>query len=1651
MIKSLAVFLLVMSLTVQQCDRGCLKCNTKNECVFCDNTNGFFLSLGKCSQSTLANCSWLAQNGDCLRCAANFYLDFSTKKCVAVETAKLIANCSFYSSIQACTLCAKGYFIKDGKCVAVTKTVDNCENYKDDGKCENCASGFLFNATRDACIASPNISGCGSYTFLECKACSFGYISNDNLYFNAWQLTSTPIYDAIWRSFIGIRDWMPTSRCQKIEDPNCKVASSAKVCATCNDGFFLTASKTCRAYPKPIIKYCLTYNSLTTCSGCLPGYFLETAVKCTLIAGDKLIPDCANYDNTASNVVCTSCSSSRFLNANTCTSLRVNSLNIANCKAVTVNADTCKTCNDGFILRSDSLRCLAVVPNCLLHNDSAADATLLTCKSCKNGFYLNTDTNGLTSCLAGAINGCQVYASKDVCTTCDNLGFYLSASICVAHPKVENCVNYAATSYGDCATCAVGFYPFKLSETCERVETLIANCITYNKNDSKCTACATGFFLKNDNTCVAYSTLPGCKDANTSGVCIECLEGYAKKSDNTCELNYNHITDMCAQLSANAVFQARGTAENTQCQVCKENTYPVVLNNQSVCVRQSLFAVRYPEASNSAANCAKFSFQSTAPNDLVCIECKPGYYLKADGTPGGEMFNAVCALSPPDETSYTCGELSSFSNQSNICFKHSTTDTTTYFKMNLCAKSIMGSNLSTSCLKLSPGQAATTKLIIDAIDASSTNDYSEEIEASTVPKVVNDFLYQGYRTKVSETGTEAHSTAAIGADVGVVGADQLACELYNLAGGNYLCWRCRWGFTVKYTTATATSCLKLACNTAIRYGGFSSKLNQLLSCHTCTDSTKVLTLSIVSYVAAPDLTIEGQVTNEDTLRCLTPLTGALDTHTATQPKKIDNCLLYGLIYDDIATGTFDATRSGCLACAPGYAPTTLTDQVTQTCSKITGCDVSKNFYVNRCYDCTQVNASGAVEFKAFGDIELQTCKVTNTANCLITSATQNTDNTFQCSTCRPGYILNKDLRCERITLPNCSDSSVTFFLETVSNKDTYRRYFMLFKLNQRKRIRGCNDCNSGFLSSRVITGERQCVGSSYVTGNSYPTGTKYIPDCARFKNDLDFSGSLNARCDLCKTGKVVTLDGTKCVSTTDKLCKVAKNIADGTCYTCVDTHVAINGVCVTKSITDCATYDTTETVSELLCTACKNGFVLAPNKKSCTAGYVFGCNVYPDNQPWQCTTCKDGFVKINTSNTRNYCFRINDSSNCSALDNDASNGLQNRLYKCSACKSTNSAGFIPKSWPNTDSSKLQSICLALNPVDNCEDYDSASLTVGSNSYLCTKCKTGFYLDESKNQCVARINLSTACTEYEVKTDRCKVCGPNTFISVDAKDCIAFPNGIFSCATYSNDTVCTSCNPPYYLVNNTCELSTVITNCVAYSSNFTCTNCDSGYFLTNSTFCELAKAVGCQTYTSISACASCDPKNTNKGLKTDNGATSCVDKNVANCEISTNEFPFKCIQCKKDFYPVADGSCQVATAIDKCLIYDTANSCTLCDKAAVLSPDRKSCNATFFAGSVDLNCDSTYQLSTPICSTCNPGQIFANGTCTSCLEKTFVTGCFSCNPNNQSECFACKPGFYQTLYGACITTAPQEIANNTNSSTMIFSFLGLLSVLIGLIF
>ena len=65
-----------------ECLNGCLTCNPRDECLFCDGLNNFILDTTTCKKIFIENCSIIDLGGKCLICNDGYYRDRTTFNCI---------------------------------------------------------------------------------------------------------------------------------------------------------------------------------------------------------------------------------------------------------------------------------------------------------------------------------------------------------------------------------------------------------------------------------------------------------------------------------------------------------------------------------------------------------------------------------------------------------------------------------------------------------------------------------------------------------------------------------------------------------------------------------------------------------------------------------------------------------------------------------------------------------------------------------------------------------------------------------------------------------------------------------------------------------------------------------------------------------------------------------------------------------------------------------------------------------------------------------------------------------------------------------------------------------------------------------------------------------------------------------------------------------------------------------------------------------------------------------------------------------------------------------------------------------------------------------------------------------------------------------
>lgn len=756
---------------------------------------------------------------------------------------------------------------------------------------------------------------------------------------------------------------------------------------------------------------------------------------------------------------------------------------------------------------------------------------------------------------------------------------------------------------------------------------------------------------------------------------------------------------------------------------------------------------------------------------------------------------------------------------------------------------------------------------------------------------------------------------------------------------------------------------------------------------------------------------------------------------------------------------------------PGY--------VVKDCTASSNCDTSVTTQFNGCGKCrTDTELASSPTFFAFIDALLGGCVQVYSKNCFMV---QNVDGVllpnpgtiYLCQVCKSGFFMNVDSICEAVKIPNMAENAsfaIPLFSGYVWDSSRANYKFRrgdasdlipadqagLLSLSYQIRVHyllsasgnpyGVSACKSGWVQAPSnFWAATVCIDSPYLRGavrTTVPT-TKFIANCLRYQHKNLDANSLAYfyptekadaaltnvyKCEQCLPGFNLKEDFLACLAQSTVTNCLVFNTAVTACKTCNAGFLNLNGVCVTTLIPNCKTHKQTvetNTDAALMCLVCNEGFSLAADDLSCVAGTIPFCATYTKPSTTACTGCKSGYSLLNAVDPQNanadfkYCYPIPPTSNCAIWQGVAHNsGLNQATFSCSRCNASSSAAFGIRPYDYLPLLIPPSSCLAFNAIPNCIAYFQNSTVITQNTFKCSQCSNGHWLQTSTNTCQVRVNNQTECIAVPLTSDTCTTCKPGWYLNGDSTKCIINPPGIAGCAIYTDFNVCTLCMPGFYLnLDHRCIPSTIVPNCKVYSGNWTCTACADGWLLFNATTCTVPTATNCKEVATANSCRNCPP---GFGFSTITGVTSCVSNALLNCATATTLFPFSCLVCNTGFYPSANGTClAVTTTIPGCIVYDSATTCLTCQKVGILSVNKTSCDATSYLTFMDGNCQASYLTSAPACAQCALGSFFSGEACTLCPNNGLSFGCLSCDPANPSTCFLCSSGFYMNKAGICI--------------------------------
>ncbi len=565
-----------------KCTFGCLKCDSEDKCLFCDPTQKYRLQDGECESVVQDNCLMIDFNGNCYVCDKDFYLDGSTKKCVAVPANSLINDCLYYSTSISCQSCRKNYYIKGSTCQQIVEEelIGNCEFYSTQTSCQECEAEYILSQDKKECTANPGRSNCAFYSRGFCEGCDTGYFLNYQYYTEKTYQFKTDEQKKrltlhINELILGRPSIKFVEVCEKLKTTNCLVPRNAKACAVCNPGYLLDdGTLQCLPFPKMGIINCLRYSSETVCTECSAGYHLASSSTCT---ENTAIDNCNVYNGTSQQTKCLLCGDGFYSAGSTCSD-RKNSIQIDNCSSFDPLGDKCASCADGFII-VDDLKCLVEIANCVEQAGSGSNS--VACTKCSSGFYLQDSQN----CLSGNVPNCDQYNFKaDDCSKCLN-SFFLKNGICESHDVLNNCDDYSITEQDTCLTCSDNSYNFKVNQLCV-FHNAKSNCVKYNdRAPLTCTECEPGWFVSG-NSCDVIS-VSNCAVFDGKD-CTSCLKNYALDTSEdppTCSNIFSYLHSNCVLTSVEEEDSNSQTLEQAFCKVCDTFNYPINHQNQYVCVR----------------------------------------------------------------------------------------------------------------------------------------------------------------------------------------------------------------------------------------------------------------------------------------------------------------------------------------------------------------------------------------------------------------------------------------------------------------------------------------------------------------------------------------------------------------------------------------------------------------------------------------------------------------------------------------------------------------------------------------------------------------------------------------------------------------------------------------------------------------------------------------------------------------------------------------------------------------------------------------------------------------------------------------------------------------------------------------------------------
>ena len=602
---------------------------------------------------------------------------------------------------------------------------------------------------------------------------------------------------------------------------------------------------------------------------------------------------------------------------------------------------------------------------------------------------------------------------------------------------------------------------------------------------------------------------------------------------------------------------------------------------------------------------------------------------------------------------------------------------------------------------------------------------------------------------------------------------------------------------------------------------------------------KCLTCDISSYMNSTGDCIEySAATNCETYhpnddKCITCLEGFYKDQTSGLCKQ----------YTSLACKTYNSTANSCTSCYKSFYLNTTSDF---SCIPITALNCAEfSVSENKCSICFSSH---------YLDIGTGNCSLYSVQNC-----EQYHPYKDQCSTCLEGHFLDSNFNCVEYSASGCASFSVNSD-GCISCENGFYFDVATFKCNRYT----VENCQSFQIQADLCS---SCQPGFYLISGKCELYT--VTNCAKFE-------ALTDRCIGCIEGYFFSAGN--CYEYTVENCKDVE-LDSNNCLNCLPGHFFEYGLCFEYTAENCETYEPLKD----LCLTCDNSseriFLNADTKGCEEVTEVDECKQYSTSID-ECILCNEGLFLENQVCLANptgipECIEYKEIDECILcsngfyLSNNTCVEPQVPIVGCQKPSSENCCEICQSGYAPTNDLQcvvaVETSCTTYTDANNCESCglnevlikDASNNMVCQNSGIqyclnalnsvqgisCTKCEEGYFLNDTKTQCLSPTTLVQNCREY-IGDGLCSRCEDMHLLSKDSTQCtndIAQVGSQCLVGHISSKPKCNRCEGGYYFSDSgTCQkCSDNIEGCSTCDINnlSRCLICSNEYYMKDDFTCE----------------------------------------------------------------------------------------------------------------------------------------------------------------------------------------------------------------------